>query len=85
VSVVQSRFGAFLEYGQVVRHRFLAPGIKGSSPFIPIKENSSIGRAAVSKTVDMGSSPFFLEFVCVAKSVNAVDSKSIFLLVQVQS
>ncbi len=40
----------------------MAPGIKGSNPFIPIKENSSIGRAAVSKIVDMGSSPFFLEF-----------------------
>ena len=39
-----------LEYGQVVRHRFLVPGIKGSNPFIPKKESSSIGRAAVSKT-----------------------------------
>jgi hypothetical protein len=26
-----------LEYGQVVRHRFLVPKIKGSIPFAPIK------------------------------------------------
>jgi hypothetical protein len=53
----------FLEYGQVVRHRFLVPGIKGSNPFIPKRKRiAQLVEQQSPKLKVKGSIPFSLVF-----------------------
>ena len=46
---------------KLVRHRFLIPGIKGSSPFIPTKKIAQLVEQQSPKLKVMGSTPLFLE------------------------